>query len=132
MGAIHSPCTGIVDWSLVAQKYGQVFQELGGTIATGCTVTGLRYVSGSDEDEVQITCEERDRPPISTNYVITCGGLYSDKLSSLSGCTLQPKIVPFRGDYLVLKSNRSNLVRGNIYPLPDPQFPFLGVTVLET
>lgn len=59
--------------------------------------------------------------------MIACGGLQSDRLALKSGCNEYPKIVPFRGDYLVLKADKSNMVRGNIYPVPDPKFPFLGV-----
>jgi L-2-hydroxyglutarate oxidase LhgO len=59
--------------------------------------------------------------------VITCGGLYSDKLAKMTGGDRDPKIVPFRGDYLILKPEKSYLVKGNIYPVPDPEFPFLGV-----
>jgi len=59
--------------------------------------------------------------------VITCGGLYSDKLAGMTGGKRDPKIVPFRGDYLILKPEKSYLVKGNIYPVPDPEFPFLGV-----
>ncbi|KAF6724140.1 L-2-hydroxyglutarate dehydrogenase, mitochondrial [Oryzias melastigma] len=66
-------------------------------------------------------CELRCR------YVLTCGGLYSDRLSQISGCSREPRIVPFRGDYLVLKPEKRYLVKGNIYPIPDPRFPFLGV-----
>lgn len=58
---------------------------------------------------------------------MTCGGLYSDHLSEMSGCSPEPRIVPFRGEYLLLKSDKCKLIRGNIYPVPDPQFPFLGV-----
>ena len=87
--------------------------------------------TGSRSDgEVQIGFTRNDTPPVSCNYVITCGGLYSDKLSALSGCPSDPKIVPFRGDYLVMKPHRSDIVRGNIYPLPDPRFPFLGIKSL--
>ena len=67
------------------------------------------------------------QPPIHCKYVLTCGGLYSDRLATLSGCSPLPKIVPFRGEYLKLKPEKTYLVRGNIYPVPDPAFPFLGV-----
>ncbi len=60
-------------------------------------------------------------------YVITCGGLQSDRLAKMTGGKSDPKIVPFRGDYLILKPEKRYLVKGNIYPVPDPSFPFLGV-----
>lgn len=58
---------------------------------------------------------------------MTCGGLQSDQLAELSGCSKVPKIVPFRGEYLLLNPKKAHLVRGNIYPVPDPRVPFLGV-----
>lgn len=64
---------------------------------------------------------------ITAKHVLTCGGLYSDKLAEMSGCSSFPRIVPFRGEYLLLKPEKSNIVNGNIYPCPDPRFPFLGV-----
>ncbi|XP_063554374.1 L-2-hydroxyglutarate dehydrogenase, mitochondrial isoform X3 [Gorilla gorilla gorilla] len=64
---------------------------------------------------------------IRCQYVVTCAGLYSDRISELSGCTPDPRIVPFRGDYLLLKPEKCYLVKGNIYPVPDSRFPFLGV-----
>ena len=63
----------------------------------------------------------------NAKYVICCGGLQSDKLARKTGCDPMPKIVPFRGDYLVLKPHKTNMIKGNIYPVPDPNFPFLGV-----
>lgn len=63
-----------------------------------------------------------------SSYVITCGGLQADQIAVASGGSKNPTIVPFRGDYLVLKSNKNELkVNGNIYPVPDPRFPFLGI-----
>lgn len=60
-------------------------------------------------------------------YVLTCGGLQSDKLAELTGCPRDPRIIPFRGEYLLLNPKKCHMVRGNIYPVPDPRFPFLGV-----
>ncbi|HVC31612.1 MAG TPA: L-2-hydroxyglutarate oxidase, partial [Steroidobacteraceae bacterium] len=65
--------------------------------------------------------------PLETRYLITCGGLYSDRLAQMTGGTAAPRIVPFRGDYYVLVPARRTLVRGLIYPVPDPALPFLGV-----
>lgn len=58
---------------------------------------------------------------------MTCGGLQSDKLAELTGCPKDPRIIPFRGEYLLLNPNKCHMVKGNIYPVPDPRFPFLGV-----
>ena len=64
---------------------------------------------------------------LECDYVLTCAGLYSDRVASMTGCLSEPKIVPFRGEYLLLSPEKSKLIRGNIYPVPDPAFPFLGV-----
>lgn len=60
-------------------------------------------------------------------YVLTCGGLHSDRLAEMTGCPSSPRIVPFRGEYLLLRREKCHLIKGNIYPVPDPRFPFLGV-----
>lgn len=64
---------------------------------------------------------------VKSKYVLTCGGLQSDQLAEMSGCSKVPKIVPFRGEYLLLNPEKAHLVKGNIYPVPDPRVPFLGV-----
>lgn len=64
---------------------------------------------------------------LNAKYVLTCAGLHSDRLAVMTGCGLSPRIVPFRGEYLLLKEDVSCLVSRNIYPVPDPRFPFLGV-----
>lgn len=64
---------------------------------------------------------------ILTKYVLTCGGLHSDRLAVMTGCDLSPRIVPFRGEYLLLNEKKRDLCKTNIYPVPDPRFPFLGV-----
>lgn len=64
---------------------------------------------------------------VRTRYVLTCGGLQSDKLAEMTGCPRDPRIIPFRGEYLLLSKEKQHMVRGNIYPVPDPNLPFLGV-----
>jgi L-2-hydroxyglutarate oxidase len=125
--AIHSPNTGIIDYVQVAQAYARQIQEHGGEIVTGCEVTALtardaQTVLGIRQAGV-VTLETE----IHARYVITCGGLQSDKLSRMSGKDSQVHIVPFRGDYYVLRPEKRHMVRGLIYPVPDPRFPFLGV-----
>ena len=65
-------------------------------------------------------------------YLITCAGLHSDRVAMLSGCSSVPRILPFRGEYLKLRPGKENLVKTNIYPVPDPRFPFLGVHFTPT
>lgn len=122
--AIHSPLTGIVDYAVVARSYGEEFRQLGGDIHTNFEVDDFKQNSDPD---FPISIASKDYKNINSKYVIVCGGLYSDRLAQKSGCDALPKIVPFRGDYLVLKPGKEYLCKGNIYPVPDPRFPFLGV-----
>jgi L-2-hydroxyglutarate oxidase LhgO len=118
--AIFSPVTGIVDWGLVSRRYGEDARELGADMYLGHEVTSIERRDG-------VTILRTRKGEVQAKYVVTCGGLYSDKLGKMTGGERDPKIVPFRGDYLILKPEKSDLVRGNIYPVPDPEFPFLGV-----
>jgi len=118
--AISSPATGIVDWTRVANSYADDARELGADFffeheVNNITRRGAVNVLHTTGGEVQ------------AKYVIACAGLYSDKVAQMTGGQRDPKIVPFRGDYLILKPEKAHLVRGNIYPVPDPEFPFLGV-----
>ncbi|CAK8680319.1 L-2-hydroxyglutarate dehydrogenase, mitochondrial-like isoform X2 [Clavelina lepadiformis] len=123
--AIHSPLTGIVDYSVVTQAYGKEFQARGGNIQTNFCVN--KFSENTSSSHPVSTHSEHGSNIVNSRYVIVCGGLYSDRLAAISGAESLPKIVPFRGDYLVLKPEKTHLVNGNIYPVPDPRFPFLGV-----
>ncbi|XP_054893976.1 L-2-hydroxyglutarate dehydrogenase, mitochondrial [Poeciliopsis prolifica] len=130
--ALDSPSTGIVDWRMVALSYGRDFEEAGGAVVTEFEVSDMSLVKESpawspDGIKHPIAIRDKKGDEVRCRYVLTCGGLYSDRLSQISGCSTEPRIVPFRGDYLVLKPEKHYLVRGNIYPVPDPRFPFLGV-----
>lgn len=72
-----------------------------------------------------LRCLYQQGNKVRCRYVLTCGGLYSDRLSQISGCSREPRIVPFRGDYLVLKPEKHYLVKGNIYPVSDKSGSFL-------
>ncbi|XP_030174917.1 L-2-hydroxyglutarate dehydrogenase, mitochondrial isoform X2 [Lynx canadensis] len=87
-------------------------------------VQGLRLIQQEDIKKKEPYCRGEE---VQCQYVVTCAGLYSDRISELSGCNPDPQIVPFRGDYLILKPEKCYLVKGNIYPVPDSRFPFLGV-----
>ncbi|XP_059814161.1 L-2-hydroxyglutarate dehydrogenase, mitochondrial isoform X2 [Hypanus sabinus] len=130
--ALDSPNTGIVDWREVALSYAKDFCEMGGSIETQFEVTDFQSTKESPEGsqdglKYPITIRSLKKTAIQCRYVVTCGGLHSDRLSQKSGCSYDPRIVPFRGDYLMLKPEKHYLVKGNIYPVPDPKFPFLGV-----
>ena len=118
--AIFSPVTGIVDWGLVSSTYAADAKEGGAEFFLNHEVTNIERRSG-------VTVLATPEGEIQAKYAITCGGLYSDKLAKMTGGRRDPKIVPFRGDYLILRPEKSHLVKGNIYPVPDPEFTFLGV-----
>ncbi|KAM5129689.1 L-2-hydroxyglutarate dehydrogenase, mitochondrial [Mantella aurantiaca] len=130
--ALESPRTGIVNYTQVCQAYADDFRDAGGSMLMGFEVSDIKMVTQSPawskkglEYPVLLTNAKGEE--IYCKYVLTCGGLFSDRLSQISGCSPEPRIVPFRGDYLVLKPEKCYLVKGNIYPVPDPRFPFLGV-----
>ena len=118
--AIFSPVTGIIDYAEVSRALANDIREMGGEILTSRQVTAIEPKGG-------VTHVSSKGGDVDARYVITCGGLQSDRLAKLTGGKGDPKIVPFRGDYLVLKPEKRYLVKGNIYPVPDPSFPFLGV-----
>ena len=120
--AIWSPHTGIVDWGRVARHYGVVFTRAGGQVLTGFEATGF-VRSGSSS----VTVTARDGRRVEAGAVLACAGLQADRVAELTGCSPEPKIVPFRGEYLLLAPEKAAQIRGNIYPVPDPRFPFLGV-----
>ena len=115
-----SPVTGIVDWGVVAGHYAEDAREAGADMYLGREVRAIDRQGG-------VTTALDQPGEIQAKSVMTCGGLYSDKLARMTAAHRDPKIVPFRGDYLILKPGKEHLVQGNIYPVPDPDFPFLGV-----
>lgn len=123
--AIYSPNTGIIDYPKVAQAYAHDLCAAGGEIITDCRVTGI-------ETRADSTILNTPQGDIEAKFVITCGGLYSDKLAQMSGADKSVQIVPFRGDYYVLRPEKRHMVKSLIYPVPDPQFPFLGVHFTRT
>lgn len=118
--AIHSPNTGIVDYGQVAQSFASDIVALGGEILTGQEVHTITRIGG----RVWLTTATS---LVETRYLVSCAGVYADRVAHLSGAPREPRIVPFRGDYYILKSERRHLINALIYPVPDPAFPFLGV-----
>jgi L-2-hydroxyglutarate oxidase len=117
---LHVPATGITDYSAVSEKYAELVAAQGGRVQTGTEVTGLTRRGGE-------TVVETNRGAFSTRYAINCAGLHSDRVSRMAGQKPELMIVPFRGEYYDLVPQKQHLVRALIYPVPDPQFPFLGV-----
>jgi len=120
LAAIHVPQEGIVDYPAVCEKLGELVRKAGGEIRLGTRVS--RMVSGPDGWTIETSAGE-----FQAKFVIACGGLHADRLVKASGQKPVAKIIPFRGEYYVIKKARQSLVRHLIYPVPDPKFPFLGV-----
>ena len=121
VGAIHVPQTGIVDYLKVALAYGEKIKDLGGEIFTEHKVLKI-------EQKDSLNHIETSQSSFKAKLVINCAGLYSDKVARLSDQSIDDvKIIPFRGEYYKIKPEREYLVKNLIYPVPDPNFPFLGV-----
>jgi L-2-hydroxyglutarate oxidase LhgO len=121
VAALHSPTSAIVDFAAVTRCLAEQFAASGGTIRTSAAVRAITAVPGGAA--VVLAGGER----IAADRVVVCAGLQADRLARASGEPAGPRIVPFRGEYWRLRPERGGLVRGLIYPVPDPSLPFLGV-----
>ncbi|EGT30836.1 hypothetical protein CAEBREN_17982 [Caenorhabditis brenneri] len=124
--ALWSPHTGIVDWGYVTKRFGEDFEKRGGKIYTSYPLQKIEDNLKDSNYPIRVSSDP-SFAELETKNLITCAGLQSDRVAALSGCSTDPKIVPFRGEYLLLKPEKRHLVKTNIYPVPDPRFPFLGV-----
>jgi (S)-2-hydroxyglutarate dehydrogenase len=120
IAAIHVPQEGIVDYPAVCEKLGELIRKRGGEIHLDTRVRKL--VPQAEGWMAQTT-----KGDFQARFVITCAGLYADRLVRAAGQKPLAKIVPFRGEYYKIRKEREHLVRNLIYPVPDPKFPFLGV-----
>lgn len=120
MRALWAPHTGIVDFTKVAAAFANKFQQAGGDIFTGAALKKITNMTGS-------VALETTKGTLQAKHLINCAGLYADKVATMTGEKLGVKIIPFRGEYYTLRPESHHLVSGLIYPVPDPQFPFLGV-----
>jgi L-2-hydroxyglutarate oxidase len=125
VAALHSPETGVVDFAQVAAAYANDVEAADAIVATGAGVRSLTPVGRS------ITVEHA-RGKTEAGFVVSCAGAWSDRLAVAAGAPAEPRIVPFRGGYLRLRPERHELVRGSIYPVPDPDLPFLGGHLTKT
>jgi 2-hydroxyglutarate dehydrogenase len=125
LAALHSPETGVVDFTRVASAYADDLAAKGGSVSLGCPVAAVddahgralvRHAGGTTE----------------AGAVVVCAGAWSDRLAVAAGAEADPRIVPFRGAYLRLRPERADLVRANVYPVPDPDLPFLGAHLTRT
>lgn len=120
IAGIHVTETGIVDYRLVCEKMAAILRERGQTVKTGMPVSRIAELA----HEVILQCGDEQ---FSAQNVVNCGGLHCDRIAKLAGCRIDVKIVPFRGEYYLVKPEAEHLCRTLIYPVPDPRFPFLGV-----
>jgi (S)-2-hydroxyglutarate dehydrogenase len=120
IAALHSPHTAITDYVAIAERMAADIVAAGGRVVLSAEVTGVRRTPGGID---VVTGDETHR----VDRLVVCGGLESDRLGELAGASPEPRIVPFRGEYMAVAAEKQELVRGMIYPVPDPRYPFLGV-----
>jgi (S)-2-hydroxyglutarate dehydrogenase len=124
LAALHSPSTGIVDFAAVARAIERELRATGVEFALGCEITAIRR-----EQTPAVTVLEHADGAFLADWAIGCAGLWSDRLAVSAGAPADPRVVPFRGAYLRLANGQPPLVRGMVYPVPDPALPFLGVHI---
>ncbi|WP_330186452.1 L-2-hydroxyglutarate oxidase [Dactylosporangium sp. AC04546] len=117
---IHVASTGIADFGAVCVTLAALLEKAGATLRTGARVTGIR----SSDREIVVRTTAGD---IVADRLVNCAGLHADRVARMAGIRPPARIIPFRGEYYELREDRRHLVNGLIYPVPDPQFPFLGV-----
>lgn len=118
--AIWSPNTGIIDFTQVSQAYSTEMREGGGNLMSNARVNSMVRSNGG----VHIETTAGD---VSAKHIINCAGLHADAVARMMGVDIGVRIIPFRGEYYSIKPERASLVKGLIYPVPDPALPFLGV-----
>ena len=120
LGAILVPATGITDYQKITAKMAELFTNLGGEIKFDTEVKALR----EESDAVHI---EWGNGRVEAGHIIVCSGLWADRLAKMMHIDIDFQIVPFRGEYYQLSANHNRIVNHLIYPIPDPELPFLGV-----
>lgn len=126
IAAIHSPNTGIVDYKAVSRMMADMLRQRGVAVCMGTAVTGVQPANNA----VRLTTTATQggvQGAVTARYIVNCGGLHADRIAEMAGAKSDVRIVPFRGEYYMVKPEREHLVNGLIYPVPDPEFPFLGV-----
>jgi len=121
VAGMHSPETAIVDFAAVTESLAGDVEEAGGEVRTSFEVADLR------PHGAQTVVLSSDGEEDAYDFVVVCAGLHADRVARLAGDDPDPRIVPFRGEYYLLKPERRHLVKGLVYPVPDPRYPFLGV-----
>jgi (S)-2-hydroxyglutarate dehydrogenase len=124
VAALHSPGTAIVDFAAVAAALADDVRAAGGELVSGAGIEGVAVDAAAGRRRIVL---RHGRGELAAGFAVFCAGAWSDRLARLAGADPDPRIVPFRGAYLRLAPHRAELVRGLIYPVPDPSLPFLGV-----
>jgi L-2-hydroxyglutarate oxidase len=119
------PQSGIADYPGVARAYGRKIEQAGGRVVTGARVSSVSRTAGR-------TRIATARGSFDCALLVNCAGLQTDRVARLAGIEPSVRVIPFRGEYFELRPERRSLVRGLIYPVPDPRFPFLGVHLTKT
>jgi L-2-hydroxyglutarate oxidase LhgO len=127
IAALHSPRTAITDYPAIAREFAKDVADSGGEVRLGFPVTGITGVPGGIEVASGQDLDAAGQERVKVGRLVLCAGLQSDTVAGLARDKREPKIVPFRGEYMLLKPDRTHLVRGLLYPVPDPRYPFLGV-----
>jgi len=120
LGALFVPSTGIIDYRQVCRVLGELIERAGGTVVTDAAVTSIF----ESADDVEVSTADRT---VTANKLVVCGGIQADRLARLAGLDIDFQMIPFRGEYYRLPASRSGLISHLIYPIPDPELPFLGV-----
>ncbi|MDD5262158.1 MAG: L-2-hydroxyglutarate oxidase [Methylacidiphilales bacterium] len=121
LGAVLVPEEGIVDYSAVCHTLSRLIKEMGGKVELNHSITYISRQNGTWR------LESSGAEPVETPFIINCAGLHCDRVSRMAGRNPGSRIIPFRGEYYVIRPERAHLVNHLIYPVPDPTYPFLGV-----
>ena len=120
LAGIHVPEAGVVDYAQVCRRLAEIIAAQGSRVVTSAKATAIRRDNAAAI--VETTAGE-----FAAQQVVNCAGLYSDRITKLSGAKPSAMVVPFRGEFYALRPEGQYLVKGLIYPVPDPAYPFLGV-----
>lgn len=120
LAALHSPRTAITDFVRIAESFAEDIAAAGGEVRLSFPVTRITEAGG----KLEVGSLERS---VRVDRLIVCAGIHTDRVAALAGDEREPQIVPFRGEYMIVSDEKKDLIRGLIYPVPDPRYPFLGV-----
>ncbi len=125
VAAIYSPKTGVIDYRQVVAAMLEVFTERGGAVSTGTEVSSLLEA----DDGVTVRTNRGNYP---ASLLINCAGLQADRIARMTGMPTDVRLIPFRGEYHLIRQEKARQIRNLVYPVPDPRFPFLGVHFTRT